>query len=246
MRCSLVWRTPDDAYVGNDPLNFSDPLGLCAGRSEVIGGVFVGTACKPQNGPPITARFENFGGGGGGGGGANEGGEGARQFAAEQCFGPRITLSFGPQGTVQAGGLGGSLQASVFVSVPLNAPVALFLDPANALRGFQFGGTLQSNQLIGPGQFVGWGAGYGASYSSRALDTGQSFATGYHGEANLGFGEAYGGSVDLPANPRTGALNGGAAVASGSRRIGNGFGAAVGGGTFQARSVSTAPVGCPH
>lgn len=224
------------AYVGNDPVNFTDPLGLSefcwnqrTGGSTytLLGGteVVVATIERVCVSFPDFAFDVPFGptveiGGGDGGGGSPR---------PSQCGGMRVTYSYGA-GATAAFILGVDVGASVNFSVPNN------FSWANPLAGFQVSLSGQIGATAGYGFFAGGGLQRGVGISADPVTTGGS--SSYFGTLQAGYGPSVGGNVNV-SRP----VGSGASGAVGTR-VGAGAGLYAGVGKAASGTFAMKPLGC--
>jgi RHS repeat-associated protein len=222
-------------YVGDEPINRTDPLGLAwpDNLCPQIGEDIVCTAWGPGH---------DFGPGGGSlagpgiGGGSNEPREGRPGHNGDQnpnrnnnqCpTGPRVNFSGGASGTGFLALIGASLGINLTVSLPTN-PVT----GAPSLRGTQVSVTGSATGLLGLGLFIGAGPTVGFSNSPAPTRIVSGSATPVF---QLGGGAGEG--VEL-----SGALASDVDMSGAAGRLAIGGYAAVG--ERFTGTISTPPLGC--
>lgn len=230
------------AYVGNDPINMTDPSGLdgapgsscyagapgCAGTT--IFPDLTGTASNCASDVRcLSADWRPFSFPGG-----------FRPLPpvllSTACpGGPYVTGSYGVSGTLALMG-GGNVSGSIVISHPVA------FDWRNPLLGYQIGGNLQGALMWGYGVFAGVGEQVGGGLSHGPMAPGKSTGNFYYGEADAGAVDAVGGSVQVSADRAghpTGDVSGGV-----SGKLGVGLGLYAGGGAGGNMTVASNPIGC--
>ncbi|ANC52545.1 hypothetical protein A4249_01920 [Brevundimonas sp. GW460-12-10-14-LB2] len=206
------------AYVGGDPMNFADPLGLSRLRHGdwvteaqcVAGG---GTVVQQSGGAYCSAGVASgpyLGGGGhdgaagmasGGSSGAGSGGATSSPAPAEpsKCpAGARLNLGRGPAATLFGGIIGGSVALTGNVSVPWQS----VLD--GSFVGTQFSLTPSITFLGGFGLFAGAGENYSLGMSGQPSQTNVSYGSNWVFQLGAGDGGGVEVSSVFSANPNYG------------------------------------------
>jgi hypothetical protein len=152
------------AYVGNDPVNWIDPWGLDGCRAVTIGhthsggGTTVYGICRPNYGyEQYVSEYDYWMNSFDGSGGPSGGGEPATpdEPTINACPDvPRVSIGFGPSGTIFVWGVGVSAALTGNVSIP---------GTPGSFRGTQLSATGSITPLIGFGGFLG--AGPSASFN---------------------------------------------------------------------------------
>jgi RHS repeat-associated protein len=227
------------AYVGNDPVNATDPMGLdnpldrpdvkpinpngnCNPTCVFFGNVLNDDSFRLALNLVGGGRSGGGGGAGGGGGGTNDpdnNQEPPKEDKPSQCSpteaGLTLNLGLGVTGFlgIVGGGASGSFTAHI-------SPGGL---------GYSFTGS--GALMLGYGAFVGVGAQAGAGYATNFAPVGVSVDGGFHGEAGVGWGPSAGASIDVNHNGSSG--SGAVGI-----RPGAGLGGYIGGGPSISASSS--------
>uniref|UniRef100_UPI0035CBF949 RHS repeat-associated core domain-containing protein n=1 Tax=uncultured Sphingomonas sp. TaxID=158754 RepID=UPI0035CBF949 len=230
------------AYVGNDPLNKTDPSGLDKCPDY--------TLCSGQTIPSTTPQSGSGGSGGYDIGSGLFGGSGALQAIAQDAAknqlrttygaapqsnrgcpgGPRVQYSFGVGAALAAIIPGGTLGAGITLSVPAGSSLG-----NGRWRGIQIGFSASQSATVGLGAFVGVGPTAGVNFSNTPLSTGVTSAR--HVDVEGGWGPAGSVGIDIPSGGGPAA----ASIALPSFKPGLGFGAYAGYGKSWTETYALTP-----
>ncbi len=212
------------AYVGADPMNATDPWGLCTYRYVSVGGEggipkgggwrMISSECL-QDLQRILDSHNEFRDRVGSGGFI-----GRNPPPSDECASSYITVNVGVSATAFGYIVGANAGANAQVSIPLDWN----------LRGLQVSVSAQSGALFGGGLYAGGGLNVGGGYSSAPMTPGVSGFQFGQAEANLGWGPSVGGNaqLNLDSNGQPTGLS--ATRGVGGAKLGGGAGAMAGAG----------------
>lgn len=214
------------AYVGADPMNATDPWGLCTYRYVRIGGEggipkgggwrMISSECL-QDLRNILDSHNDFRDRVGNGGLI-----GRNPPRSDKCASDYIVINVGVSATAFGYIVGANAGANAQLSIPLDW----------SMRGLQVSASAQSGALFGGGLYAGAGLNVGGGYSSVPMNPGLSGYQFGQAEANLGWGSSVGGNAQLNLDSNGRPTGASATRGVGGAKLGGGVGAmaAAGGG----------------